>query len=83
MGENTNDSCVLLDALELAGDGGALVLRVLLCVLGESLLLGSVPVLVESTLHFVAKMLGPDGGEGSKTAGSLDVANETDNDQLR
>jgi hypothetical protein len=27
-------------------------------------------------------MLGPDGGEGSKASGSLDVANQTNNDHL-
>jgi hypothetical protein len=27
-------------------------------------------------------MLGPDGGEGSETAGSLNVANKTNNDHL-
>ena len=37
----------------------------LLGVLCESLLLGFVPVLVESSLEFVAEMFGPDGGEGS------------------
>lgn len=41
----------------------------LLGILGESLLLRSVPVLVESSLHFIAEMLGPHGGERSKTAG--------------
>ena len=75
VGENTDDGAVLLDALELAGDRGAGVLRVLLGVSGESLLLALVPVLVESTLNLVAQVLSPDGSERSKTAGSLDVTN--------
>lgn len=73
VGEDTDDRAVLLDALDLAGDGRAAVLRVLLGVLGESLLLGLVPVLVEATLDLVAQVLSPDGGERTETAGSLDV----------
>jgi hypothetical protein len=80
VGEDTDDGAVLLDALELAGDGSTVVLGVLLGVLGESLLLGLVPVLVESALDLVAQMLGPNGGEGSQASGGLDVANQTNND---
>lgn len=82
VGKNTDDGAVLLDALELAGDGGAAVLGVLLGVLGESLLLGLVPVLVEAALELIGKMLSPDGGEGSETTWSLNVANKTNNDHL-
>jgi hypothetical protein len=80
VGQDTDDSAVLLNALELAGDGGTVVLGVLLGVLGESLLLALVPVLVESALDLVAQMLGPNGGEGSQASGSLDVSNKTNND---
>lgn len=73
VGKNTDDSAVLLDALELAGDGGTVVVGVLLDVLGEGLLLGLVPVLVEAALDLVGQVLSPDGGEGAETAGSLDV----------
>jgi hypothetical protein len=73
VGKDTDDGAVFLDALEVAGDGGAAVLGVLLGVLGESLLLALVPVLVESALNFVAQMFGPDSGEGSKTTRSLNV----------
>jgi hypothetical protein len=82
VGEDTDDGAVLLDALELAGDRGTVVLGVLLGVLGESLLLALVPVLVESALDLVAQMLGPNGGEGSQASGSLDVSNKTNNDHL-
>ena len=44
-------------------------------VLGEGLLLAAVPVLVEPALDLVAQMLGPDCGEGSKTARGLNVTN--------
>lgn len=63
MGEDTDDRAVLLDALEFAGDGGSLVVGVLLGILGEGLLLALVPVLVESAFDLVAQVLGPDGGE--------------------
>ena len=52
-------------------------------VLGESLLLGSVPVLVEATLELITKMVSPDGGQGAKTSGGLNVADQTDNDNRR
>lgn len=82
VGEDTDDGAVLLDALELAGDASTAVVGVLLGILGESFLLALVPVLVEAALNLVAQMLGPDGGEGSETTGSLNVAHKTDNDQL-
>jgi hypothetical protein len=75
VGEDADDGAVLLDALELAGDGRPGVLGVLLGVLGEGLLLALVPVLVEAALDLVAEMLGPDRGQGAKTAGSLNVTN--------
>lgn len=76
--KNSDNSTVLLDSLKLLGDGLGTAL-VLLSVLGESGLLGLVPVLVESSSDLLGKVLGPDGGEGSKTSGGLDVANNTDN----
>ena len=63
VGENTDDGAVLLDTLQLAGNGLAGFLCVLLGVLRECLLLRFVPILVEAPLDFVAEMLGPDGGE--------------------
>ena len=77
--EDAHDGAVLPDALELARDRLAVVLCVLLSVACEGLLLGAVPVLVEPTLDFVGKVGRPDGGKSAETAGSLDVANNTNN----
>ncbi|KAF4354120.1 hypothetical protein G4B88_017005 [Cannabis sativa] len=52
---------------------------VLLGVLGEGLLLGLAPVLVEPPLHLLAQMLSPDGVQGTKTTWSLHVTNNTNN----
>lgn len=60
--KNTNDLTVLFDSLEIFG-GGGVGASGFGGVFGESLLLGFVPVLVESALDFVGKMGCPDGGE--------------------
>lgn len=84
VGKDTDDGAVLRDALEFAGDRGFRSrLGVLLGVLGEGLLLRPVPVAVEATLDFVGKVLGPDGGERSKTTGGLDVTDNTDDNHRR
>lgn len=82
VGQHTDDGAVLLDALQLAGDGGAAVLGVLLGVLGEGLLLALVPVLVEPSLDLVTQVLRPHGGERAETTGSLDISDNTDSDKL-
>jgi hypothetical protein len=81
--KNTDDRAVLADTLELAGDGLAVVLCGLLGVTGEGLLLGTVPVLVEPTLDLVRQVRSPDSGKSAETTGSLDVANDTNDDQWR
>jgi len=76
VGNDADNAAVLLDTLEFTSDLlGAF--SVLLGVLGESLLLGAVPVLVEAATDLVGKMLSPDGGKSAKTTGSLDVTNNT------
>jgi len=79
--EDTHDGAVLLDSLEVSLDGslGLVVLLEALSVLGEGLLLGVHPVLVESALDILVELGSPDGGEGTETAGSLNVTDETDN----
>lgn len=46
-------------------------------ILGESLLLGSSPVLVESSLNILIELLSPNGAKSTHSTGSLDVSNET------
>ena len=77
--EDADDGAVLADALELARERLAAVLGVLLRVARERLLLRFVPVLVEPALELIGKVRGLDGGEGAETAGSLDVADNTNN----
>jgi hypothetical protein len=62
----------------LASLGGSLT-----GVAGEGLPLGAVPVLVEATKNGLGQMLGPDGGKGTKTVGSLNVTNNTNSDHGR
>lgn len=78
--KDTDDLAVLAHALKgslhvLSTVGGHL-----LGVLGEGLALALVPVLVEAATEVIGQVLSPDGGQGAKTARSLDVASNTDND---
>jgi hypothetical protein len=78
----THARAVLLDASEIAVNGlGALLGSILERVLGEGLLLGAVPVLVESALGVVAHVLCPDGGQRARAMRSIDVTNDTNDDQ--
>ena len=83
VGEDTDDSAVLLDTLQLAGDGLAGLLCVLLGIFREGLLLRLVPILVEASLDFVAQMLGPNGSERSEAARGFNVSNKTNDHHLR
>jgi hypothetical protein len=76
MGENTHNTTVLLDAVKLELNVLGL-LRVFLGILGESLSLGTVPVLVESALHLIGQMLSPHSGESAKTMRSLNISHNT------
>lgn len=75
MGNNSDDLAVFLDSVKLALD--SLLVAPLLAVLGEGLLLGVHPVLVQSSLELDGQVLGPNGGQSSETSGSFDVTNDT------
>ncbi len=60
-----------------------LVILPLFSVFGEGLLLGVHPVLVKSSLEFSGQMLGPDGGQGSETAGGFNISDNTTNNDGR
>lgn len=51
----------------------------LLGVAGKGLLLRSVPVLVEPSLEFLAKVRSPNSGEGAEATRSLNVSNNANN----
>jgi hypothetical protein len=78
--KDADGAAVLLDALKVALDGalGLVVLLEAVSVLGEGLLLGVHPVLVEATLDVVVELGSPDGRESAHAAGSLNVSDHTD-----
>jgi len=78
--DGTNHSAVFLDTRELAVDSPSLIIGKTLGVFAEGLPLGAVPVLVKTTLDFLAQMRSPNGGKGAEALGSLDVTNQTNND---
>lgn len=55
----------------------------LLGVVSKGFLLAAVPVLVEPALDLIREMRSPDSSESAETAGSLDVADDTDDDEWR
>ena len=77
--DDANNLGVLLHSSEVSGDVRLrlVVLVLAVDVLGEGLLLGLVPVLVESALDIVVHVLGPDGVQGAETTGGWDVADKT------
>lgn len=78
--QHTDDSAVLLDALEVAVNAaGALgVILESVGVLREGLLLSVGPVSVEAALDILVEVLGPNGGELAEATRGLNVTNETD-----
>jgi hypothetical protein len=78
MDNNSNNCGVLLDSCQLSLNT-SLVLRVSLGVLGEGLLLRSVPILIETTFDFITKMSSPNGSKSTKSTRSWNVTNNSDN----
>jgi len=78
--DDADGSGVFLDTGEITGVMllGVLILVLLVGVLGEGLLLGVHPVLVESALHIGVHVLGEDGAQGTGATGGLNVTNESD-----
>ena len=76
---DTDGGGVFLDTVKISGVVllGVGVLILLLNVLAESLLLGVHPVLVESALDISVKVLSEHGGEGTETAGGLNVSDDS------
>jgi len=77
-GDNSDDGAVLLDSVERDFDG-LFFFGVFLLVLGEGLLFGADPVLVESSEGVFVEFLGPNGGKGSEASGGVDVSDDSDN----
>lgn len=80
VGNDTDNSAVLADSVQLAGNGVGLIFSYLLGVLGEGLLLGAVPVLVEASQNFLTQVSSPHGGQSAETLGGFDVTNNTNDD---
>ena len=81
--DDTDNRAELLDAFEFGIDVLASIFGVLLGVLGECLLLGTVPVLVHASLEFFVQVLRENSGESSETLRGLDVTDDTDNNHGR
>mmetsp|Transcript_7897 Transcript_7897/g.14616 ORF Transcript_7897/g.14616 Transcript_7897/m.14616 type:complete len:321 (-) Transcript_7897:177-1139(-) len=80
VGNNTDNGAEFLDAFQLGINVLAAILRVLLGILGEGLLLGSVPVLVQASLELFVQVLGKDSCESAKAIGGFDVSDHTYDD---
>merc|ERR1719330_775031 len=82
--DHTDGGAVLLHLVEiLLNLLLAKIISPLRARLGESLLLGLRPVLVEPPLAFLADVLSPDSLQGPHAARSLDVADDADSDHGR
>mmetsp|Transcript_4151 Transcript_4151/g.13499 ORF Transcript_4151/g.13499 Transcript_4151/m.13499 type:complete len:264 (-) Transcript_4151:43-834(-) len=82
VGNHANDGTVLLHAGNLVVNRH-FTRRIQLRVLGKRLLLGLVPVLVETTLKLVLQSLGPHGGEETQTVRCVNIPDNTNHVHLR
>jgi len=76
--DHTNDGAVLDNTGDILGNWSLGSLLISVGVLGEGLLLGVGPVLVESSLHILVELLSPDGAESTESTWGHDVSDETD-----
>merc|ERR1719263_1091528 len=77
--ENSDNLAVLSDSVDISINWLLSILGlVFLGVVGESLLLGSVVVLVESSLESLWQVLSPDSAESSKASWGFNVADHSD-----
>jgi len=79
MNQSSDNSTVVDDSLDGKVKLGFVLRGVNLSIFGEALLLGFVPVFVESSLDFIREFLGPDGAKGSEASWCLDVTDHTGN----
>lgn len=82
MDNDSHDGAVLSHSVKLELEVLG-VLSDLLVVLGEGLLLGVHPILVESSEGILSQLGSPDGGKGSESSGSLNVSDDTNNNDGR
>ena len=78
--KDSNDRAVLSDSLDISVDVflGVLGLRIFLGVVLESVLLGDIVVLIESSDDVSWEVLSPDGRESSESSWGINVTNHTD-----
>jgi len=79
MSDDADDGTIFLHLGEILLDFLLPVFRrPLLGIFRERLLLGGVPILVETSFDFLGEMLRPNGLEGPHAVGSLDIADDAD-----
>jgi len=81
--QDTDNLAVLGHACQLRLDILAILRTDALGITGVCLLLGAIPILVESTFYFIAEVSSPDSGKRAETTRSLNIANNTHNLQRR
>ena len=82
MSKNTDNLTVFLDSFKIFG-GRGFCARGVCSIFRESLLLGFIPVFVESSFHFVGKMGCPDGSKRTEAAGGFNIADNTAHNHWR